>query len=48
MTSSCTGGPARPEAFGWQGLTRLRFVFAMPESLPAVPIVAFRSDKCAY
>jgi hypothetical protein len=25
-----------------------RFVLSMPRSLPAVPIVASRSDKCAY
>ena len=31
---------------GWQGLIRLRIVLAMPESLPAVPVVACWSAKC--
>jgi hypothetical protein len=44
----CAGDLDRPEAFGSRGLSRLPFVLAMPESLPAVPIVASRSDKCAY
>jgi len=42
----CTGDLSRPEAFGPKGRIRLRFVLAMPESLPAVPIVACRSAKC--
>jgi hypothetical protein len=44
----CVGNLTRPEAFGSQGLPRLCFVLSMAESLPVVPIVACRSDKCAY